>query len=329
MNEKNLSILDEYALDIKSVKRGRGSYVISAQQGIFLLKEYNGSDQRAMWVAQVCKKLEESGQWVDMPVQNKEGEYVCRDNREDKSFLLKKWIQGTEMDARNKEDIRAAVVNMAKIHGQLQGFKRKPWEIMVCVEEDFEKKVREMKRIYRYIKEKKKKNIFEINFMNRYGKYEEMALAALEMAHKESVRDIQKKAWEKGMVCHGEYNQHNVLVMRQQTVSVNYENCKIGMQTEDLYLFMRKILEKNNWDIELAEMMMQTYLKGRSMEQGELEEFYIKFLFVEKFWKIANHYYNSKKTWIPDQSRQKFDKLESQYPLRTEFLKYLKKNYII
>lgn len=328
MNEKNLSVLEQYNLDIKSVKRGRGSYIVSAEQGLFLLKEYRGSNERAKWIANVCERLENGGMWADMPILNKDGEYICRDSREDKSFLLKKWIYGTEMDVKNKEDIKAAVVNLVEIHLLLRNKEMNSREEVLYKEHDFEKRIREMKRIYRYIKGKKKKNIFEINFMNHYGKYEEMALAALELSKLESVRAVQKKAWDEGLVCHGEYNQHNVLNVQQKMISVNYENCKIGLQTEDLYLFMRKILEKNNWSIELAELMMKTYLNKRHMEKGELEEFYGKFLFVEKFWKIANHYYNSKKTWIPDQSRQKLDKLENQFRLRKEFLQYLKRTYI-
>ena len=43
-----------------------------------------------------------------------------------------------------------------------------------------------------------------------------------------------------------------------------------------------------------------------------LKIFCIRLAYPEKFWKLANHYFNSRKTWIPEKSLQKLEILDMQ-----------------
>ena len=60
-----------------------------------------------------------------------------------------------------------------------------------------------------------------------------------------------------------------------------------------MYLFMRKILEKNNWSIKLGEDMLNAYDSVKQITKNELETLSLMLLYPEKFWKITNYYYNS------------------------------------
>ena len=68
---------------------------------------------------------------------------------------------------------------------------------------------------------------------------------------------------------------------------------------KDVYFFMRKILEKNHWSVALADQMIESYAAITPVEHAEYCYLYARFLYPEKFWKIANFYYNSGKAWIP------------------------------
>jgi hypothetical protein len=46
-------------------------------------------------------------------------------------------------------------------------------------------------------------------------------------------------------------------------------------------------------------------------------------LFPEKFWKIANHYYNTHKAWISGRDIEKLDKVIAQEENRIKFLENL------
>ena len=71
---------------------------------------------------------------------------------------------------------------------------------------------------------------------------------------------LRKEAIEQGKVCHGEYNQHNVLMLKPGTAVTNFEHWGFDVQISDLYRFMRKILEKYSWD-KSAERLLQILAK--------------------------------------------------------------------
>ena len=50
---------------------------------------------------------------------------------------------------------------------------------------------------------------------------------------------------------------------------MNFEHWHYEPVTEDLCLFMRKILEKNNWDPALGRQMVEQYSRKRPLSDGE------------------------------------------------------------
>ena len=71
---------------------------------------------------------------------------------------------------------------------------------------------------------------------------------------------LRKEAIEQGKVCHGEYNQHNVLMLKPGTAVTNFEHWGFDVQISDLYRFMRKILEKYSWDVRIGMEMLRTII---------------------------------------------------------------------
>ena len=43
--------------------------------------------------------------------------------------------------------------------------------------------------------------------------------------------------------------------------------------------------------------MIHAYQEVRPLGDAEFENFCIRLAYPEKFWKLANHYFNSRKTW--------------------------------
>lgn len=43
----------------------------------------------------------------------------------------------------------------------------------------------------------------------------------------------------------------------------------VGIQINDLYHFIRKTMEKNDWDISLGNKMIETYKKYCDISEGE------------------------------------------------------------
>ena len=72
-----------------------------------------------------------------------------------------------------------------------------------------------------------------------------------------------------------------------------------------------------------AKALLHTYQQVRPLGDAEFEDFCIRLAYPEKFWKLANHYFNSRKTWIPEKNLQKLEILDMQEKKRREFVKFL------
>ena len=69
--------------------------------------------------------------------------------------------------------------------------------------------------------------------------------------------------------------------------------------------------------------MVMAYNSVRELAPWELRQIYLKLLYPEKFWKIVNHYYNARKTWLSLRDIEKLTRLSEQEIKREEFLSML------
>lgn len=79
------------------------------------------------------------------------------------------------------------------------------------------------------------------------------------------------------------------------TAVTNFGHWSFDIQIADLYRFMRKILEKYNWNLELAGEMLREYHKIRPISAEEWKNLRVRFTYPEKYWKLANYYYSHKR----------------------------------
>ena len=71
----------------------------------------------------------------------------------------------------------------------------------------------------------------------------------------------------------------------------------MDVQVLDLYYFLRKVMEKHHWDVKFGDAMLEMYSRIRPLSQAEIEYISLKLIYPEKFWKVANAYYQSNKAW--------------------------------
>ena len=106
-------------------------------------------------------------------------------------------------------------------------------------------------------------------------------------------------------------------------ITTNFEKSYIGLQIADLYQFVRKVMEKNDWDIMYGSNMIEAYDKVRTISKPELQILYLLLLYPEKFWKITNFYYNGKKSWVSERNIQKLNSIGEQNEKKEMFLQKL------
>ena len=111
---------------------------------------------------------------------------------------------------------------------------------------------------------------------------------------------------------------------KEKTAVTNFGHGSFDIQMADLYRFMRKILEKYNWNLELGQEMLLEYHKIRPISFMEWQNLRVRFTYPEKYWKLANRYYGSRKSWISGRNTEKLKTLNAQ---QADWLRFVKGSF--
>ena len=79
-------------------------------------------------------------------------------------------------------------------------------------------------------------------------------------------------------------------------------------------------MEKSNWSVPLGAELLEAYNKERPIAAGSWIDLYYRLAYPEKFWKIADFYYNSGKAWIPRKNQEKLERVITQEKEKQHFL---------
>jgi spore coat protein I len=317
-------VLEKQEPQIENFYKGRGILICESKQGLFALKEYQGSAQKAELLYWLGAYLECHNIRCDSMVKNKEGNLMT-EGVDGTVYTMHHWMRGRECDVKNKTDILQAVSFLAKFHRSCtkealrragQQFDEMPGQNLnladLCARHD-----RELRRIRKFILKQHNKSDFERLYLSCFPEFirqsEEVTGSLLEHPENEAGCQIG--------ICHGDLNQHNILFTAAGPAMIHLERFRMGVQMSDLSNFMRKILEKYDWEEQLGMDILKEYNRVHEFRENDLRELYYRLAYPEKFWKIANHYYNSSKVWDSGKNREKLAREIKQNVSRVRFLK--------
>ncbi len=334
MNDRAVNMLANYEIEVRRTWKGRGTILCESDQGLLALKEYNGSGEKILLQDLFLEKLHREGfVRAERILKTKEGELMVQD-QDRTTYIVKTYFDGRECNVREGAECIAAVRCLARMHchavlteadGELFS-----GSTGIRMKSEYEKHNRELRRVRKFLREKSQKSDFELFLLKYYDSFLEQAI---QMEEEVAAFEEQTETERCVCLCHGEYQHHNILFLKGETADggnmavINFEKCIQDSPVRDLYLFMRKLLEKGNWSAELAASLLKAYQQERSLEEEDLVQLYYRFSYPEKFWKIVNFYYNSGKSWIPERNMEKFKKLLAQEEKKKIFLKNYKSQY--
>ena len=349
MNEKYVEALEQYDMEVLSVRKGRGSWICETRSGCRLLKEYRGTVKRLEFEDEVLGTLAAGESLrVDQYIRNNEGSLLSITG-DGTRYILKEWFTDRECNIKDGFEIRQALSRLGMLHSQLRRISFKEvWNMGSTLSEPLENELerhnRELQRARNYVRSKRGKSEFELCVIGNYDMFYTQALEAVEglkgLWNQEEpapgccdeleaaeVRRLRKPGEAKPLyLCHGDLDQHHVLTGNNYTAIIEYNRMHLGIQASDLYRFMRKVMEKQDWNIDLGLSMLDAYERVMPMSKKERACLYYLFLYPEKYWKQLNFYYNTNTAWIPGRNIEKLQNLEGQQPERNRFLKRLWSN---
>ena len=299
--------------------KGRGAILCESDHGLLIMKEYAGPVEKVKFQDYLLKHIKESGAVrVESILRTKEGEMIVYD-QDRVAYIVKTYCEGRECNHRDQQECGQAVRTLANLHkvSDLSGYEILQEQPVCHIEKEYEKHNRELKKVRRFLREKSQKTDFEIYLMKHYDYFLDIALQITEELQYYA---YEEDSYEFPIVCHGAYQYHNIIQTEAGTVLINFEKCVRDYPVRDLYLFLRKLLEKNNWSQTLGDMLLESYNRERPLTDRDYSQLYYRFAYPEKFWKIVNFYYNTGKAWIPDRNMEKIEKLFAQEREKQLFL---------
>lgn len=327
MNEKALSVIGQYGLEVRKSVRTRGGIAVLTDDGYKLLYECTRSDSYYERENMITAGIKRTGfEYIDTYVMTAEGTMFSQD-AQGRKYILKDWFDAQECDIRNETHVAMAAGTLAVLHGHMMNMDKCEHELKYNNATDmrmkFDKHTKEMRMVGNYLKGKKNKNEFEMLMRRSLMTFHEEALIAAQELEEMDYGSRIEKARTSYEMCHGSYNYHNVLFTDRGCAVTGFEHCCVDCQINDLYQFMRKLLEKNGWDARAGHSVIEAYSEVRPVSDDDMKLLRINFLYPEKFWKVINFYNNSNKSWIPRKSIEKLEGVLAQNDARRAFIETL------
>ena len=322
MNDRAVSALEAYDIEVQMTRKGRGTIICDTKEGSLVLVPYHGTEAKLLVEDKLLKKIAaDDVVKTDRLIQNREGTFISKD-MDGNRYILKSYHEGREADVKNRAECVEMMETLARLHTsmmlpaeELTGFATySPWK-------EYNKHNIELRRIFTYLKNKSQKGFFERRLYEVYREYNEKAKeAALGWHYYEEVL-AKKDALEMRNISHGDYQYHNVIKTQNGICVVHFEKWVVDTRVRDVYLMLRKLMEKNDWNLSFGKELLHAYQRILPLNAYDFIDLYYRLAYPEKFWKIANHYYNSPKAWISGVSLEKLESVIRAEEQKARFLK--------
>ncbi len=319
MVNREINMFDEYGLHVEKTSRGRGGTIYYCREGTYLLKPYPASEKRAEVLWRILTDWEAKGFETDIFCRNKEDKIPVMDGYQN-VFVLRKWYEGIESDAMEESEILMGVEKLVELQALIEQYEV-PAECAFfepkTTKEQLIKHTREMKYVYNYITGKKHKSELEESLRQVFDRCHKEGKKAIDMLDK---MDESKCRYQ---ICHKDFTHHNLILTKSGMKIVGFDNMLPDCRVSDFTQYLRKVMEKHDWNKVLGGQMVSDYIEKGHLTMEERQDLYARMVYPMRFWKIINHYSNSRKTGAHLRDREKLENFLQQEESRQQFLVFL------
>ena len=311
MNDRAISLLENYDFTVIKAHKVRGAFVCETDQGLKIMKEYQAPVSKLGLMDVLLRGISDrSAVFVDTLVADREGNFISYD-RDGMGYVVKDYFEGRECSPRDTGDLKLAIQAMAMLHKELYWSEDEmPKELhRFDLEEDVSRQNKGLKKIRSFIRGRGCKSEFELALLDAYNLFLAQALRVEERIAAEDFSDFYSEVERKKQFAHGDFQYHNVQFGKERSAILHFEKCQWDSRVRDVALFLRKTLEKADWDIGLGSSLLQEYEAINPLSDSERRQLFYRLAYPEKFRKIANFYYNSNKAFLSGQYLSKLENI--------------------
>lgn len=314
-------ILYEYDFFVKKITVVRDYFIVDSSSGKRVLRRSVVSPERIWFIHAAKEHLFTKGFCnIDRFICTQDGiPYISYDGV---YYTITELTQGRECDFDNNEDVIKASVALASMHTCSRGFKPpKQYSIKSDLGNlplQFSKRLEEIKRVKKAAQ--KEKGSLDYLILQYVDYFYALGEEAIGMLKRSDYNALVKKTYEEGLFCHHDYTHSNIIIDNDITSVINFALCSFELKIYDLANLLRRKLRKCDWDVNEAKVIVDAY---RTVEPISEEEFYVMRImlqFPQKFWRVVNKYYNSRRCWRNRTFERKFNEVIDEIECHKRFL---------
>lgn len=328
-NETNLleKMLESYDIPYKTIEKVRSAYKVSTDDKAYCLKVLGKGYKRAQKSFYLSSALREKGfDNVAGYVFTKDENYLVKNKKS--SFYLTEWIDSTEVDFKNIDDILECARFLAMFHNAAKGIeipegikirnKHNQWNDI------FSKHINAVEKFVEKVNAKSKRSGFDLIYKNNIHTFRAEAEFASKLINTEEAKRAFAAAEEEKCMCHDSFYYQNILRDKEgKLYLIDLESSQFDCPMSDLGKFMRRILCKHvfKWDFDLCRRIIEVYDEIRPISHDELYPLLAILSFPHKYWKFGKKRYVKKKDWAEDDYQNKLKKVITMQKYKVEFVR--------
>jgi spore coat protein I len=322
MNNLSQEIESAYSFLIKNITTCKDGFMLDTSEGLMLLKPTRMLLGKIMFIHEAKEYLCNKGfSSLDRYMCTAEGNpfHTCNGL----TYTLSKIPPGRECSFDNRDDLISAARLLGSFHNKSKGFI--PSEMNNAVDElgklpaFLSKRLEEIKKLKKIACKGRTK--FDCLFLDNVDNYIAAGEGVLESLgasrYNEMVNDCRK---EKSL-CHHDFTYQNLIVSDNVMSLMNFEYCCYELKVYDLANFIRRKMRKCFWDIREAKVILDEYRTIEPLSNDDMVILRLMLIFPQKFWRVANKYYNSNRSWSEKSYIQRLYEVIDEAPYHENFMK--------
>ncbi len=289
---------DKFGLEIRNLVPYKDTYMIVTPQGRKVVRKVPFSPERVLFVHAAKEHLVRNGfTEVDRYLCTLDGlPYFSVDNG---CYTLTDFIDGRESSFDSDDDVRRAATVLASLHEASRGFivpdGCKVQDELGKLPGYFGKRLEDIKKMRKQAK--KGKGRFDQLFLEYVDYFSELGENAAAELALSGYGKLVESTREEATLCHHDYTHHNIIMNAEKVTVTNFDYCCFELKIYDIANFIRRKMRKCDWDISKTELILHSYNSVKPLSSEELAVMKIILQFPQKFWRVVNRYYNSRRSW--------------------------------
>lgn len=298
MQGMDREVAENYGLEVRNLVPYKDTFMIVTPQGRKVMRKVPFSPERLWFVHGAKEHLAGNGfTGVDRYLCTLAGEPSF--NFDNSCYTLVDFIDGRESSFDNDNDVQRAAITLAELHRASRGYIApegcKVQDDLGRLPGYFSKRLEDIKKMKKQAK--KGKSRFDQLFLENVDYFCEIGESAAAELVISSYGKLVESTKEKGVFCHHDYTHHNIIMDGERVVVINFDYCCFELKVYDIANFIRRKMRKCDWDISKTEMIIHSYNSIDTLSNEELAVMKIILQFPQKFWRVVNRYYNSRRSW--------------------------------